>query len=232
MQLAALWPVEAQQAAVVAFIAGKGDDAKLLASYLEIESGKRDDRPELAKTLDHARLTGATLLVAKLDRLPRDAHFLHGLQKAGVSFVAADMPDANKLTVGVMALVAQQEREAISRRTREALAAAKLALPRPAKEAPEIKRLGCPNGAAHLRRYGNGLAVKAITAAASERASGLAATIEAIKGGGVTSSNGIAKALNERRSPRRGGAWTARSVLNLTVRLSWGARRLAPLEGR
>ena len=133
MQLAAFWPVEAQQAAVVAFIAGKGDDAKLLASYLEIESGKRDDRPELAKTLDHARLTGATLLVAKLDRLPRDAHFLLGLQKAGVSFVAADMPDANKLTVGAMALVAQQEREAISRRTREALAAARLALPRPGK---------------------------------------------------------------------------------------------------
>jgi DNA invertase Pin-like site-specific DNA recombinase len=133
VQLAALWPVEAQQAAVAAFIAGKGDDAKLLASYLEIESGKRDDRPELAKTLDHARLTGATLLVAKLDRLPRDAHFLLGLQKAGVSFVAADMPDANKLAVGVMALVAQQEREAISRRTREALAAARLALPRPGK---------------------------------------------------------------------------------------------------
>jgi DNA invertase Pin-like site-specific DNA recombinase len=72
-------------------------------------------------------------LVAKLDRLPRDAHFLLGLQKAGVSFVAADMPDANKLTVGAMALVAQQEREAISRRTREALAAARLALPRPGK---------------------------------------------------------------------------------------------------
>jgi Resolvase, N terminal domain len=92
VQLAALWPVEAQQAAVAAFIAGKGDDAKLLASYLEIESGKRDDRPELAKTLDHARLTGATLLVAKLDRLPRDAHFLLGLQKAGVSSLPPTCP--------------------------------------------------------------------------------------------------------------------------------------------
>ncbi len=70
------------------------------------------------------RLTGATLCVAKLDRLRRDAHFLIGLDKADVDFVAVDMPDANKLTVGIMALVAQQE-EAISARTKAALAAAK-----------------------------------------------------------------------------------------------------------
>ena len=203
--------LEAQEAAATAFIAGKRADAKLLASYTEVESGKRDDRPELAKALDHARLTGATLLIAKLDRLSRDAHFLLGLQKAGVSFVAADMPEANALTVGIMALVAQQEREAISRRTREALAAAR---------ARGVK-LGCPNGAAHLRRYGNGLAVTALKAAAGARANGLAATIEAIKGEGVTSANGIAKALNERSiATPRGGLWTARSVLNVTARLS------------
>ena len=105
----------------------QGRRRKLLASYTEVESGKRNDRPKLAKALDQARLTGATLLIAKLDRLSRDAHFLLGLQKAGVSFVAADMPEANALTVGIMALVAQQEREAISRRTREALAAARAA---------------------------------------------------------------------------------------------------------
>jgi DNA invertase Pin-like site-specific DNA recombinase len=203
--------LEAQQAAVAAFIAGKGAEAKLLKSYTEVESGKRDDRPELAKALDHARLTGATLLIAKLDRLSRDAHFLLGLQKAGVSFVAADMPEANALTVGIMALVAQQEREAISRRTREALAAAR---------ARGVK-LGCPNGAAHLRRYGNDLAVSALKAAADARANGLAATIEAITGEGVTSANGIAKALNERSiATPRGGIWTARSVLNLTARLA------------
>jgi DNA invertase Pin-like site-specific DNA recombinase len=214
--------LEAQQAAVAAFIAGKGADAKLLASYLEVESGKRDDRPELVKALDHARLTDSTLLIAKLDRLSRDAHFLLGLQKAGVSFVAADMPDANKLTVGIMALVAQQERQAISRRTREALAAAKTRVAVTGqKKHPQIKRLGCPNGAAHLRRYGNGLAVKALKAGAAARANGLAATIEAIRGEGVTSANGIAKALNERSiATPRGGTWTARSVLNLTARLA------------
>jgi DNA invertase Pin-like site-specific DNA recombinase len=203
--------MEAQRAAVAAFITGGGADAKLLKSFTEVESGKRDDRPELAKALDHARLTGATLLIAKLDRLSRDAHFLLGLQKAGVSFVASDMPEANALTVGIMALVAQQEREGISRRTREALAAAR---------ARGVK-LGCPNGAAHLRRYGNRLAVTAIKAAAGARAKGLAATIAAIRGEGVTSANGIAKALNERSiATPRGGTWTARSVLNVVARLA------------
>jgi DNA invertase Pin-like site-specific DNA recombinase len=203
--------LEAQEAAATAFIAGKRADAKLLKSYTEVESGKSDDRPELAKALEHARLTGATLLIAKLDRLSRDAHFLLGLQKAGVSFVAADMPEANAFTVGIMALVAQQEREAISRRTREALAAAR---------ARGVK-LGCPNGAKHLRQYGNGLAVKALKAAAGERASGLSSTIAGLKAEGVSSANAIAGALNARSiATPRGGKWTARSVLNLTARLS------------
>jgi DNA invertase Pin-like site-specific DNA recombinase len=203
--------IEAQQAAVAAFIAGKGAKAKLLASYVEVESGKRDkNRPELATAMEHARLTGATLLIAKLDRLSRDAHFLLGLQKAGVAFVACDMPDANALTVGIMALVAQQEREAISRRTREALAAVK---------ARGVK-LGCPTGAKHLRRFGNQLAVSAIKANADKRAAGLAATIAAIKSEGVESARGIAVALNERGivTPRA-RKWSHRAVLDVMARL-------------
>ena len=213
--------LEAQEAAATAFIAGKRADAKLLGSYVEIESGKRDDRPELAKALDHARLTGATLLIAKLDRLSRDAHFLLGLQKAGVEFVAADMPDANKLTVGIMALVAQQEREAISRRTREALAQAKIRVAVTGqKKRPEIKRLGNPNGAKHLRQFGGKAGVVAIKENADKRAAGLAATIASIKAEGIASARGIAKALNERGIvTARGGEWSASTVIDVLARL-------------
>src|SRR5262249_60483162 len=83
------------------------------------------NRPELGKAIAACRALGAKLVIARLDRLSRDAHFLLGLEKAGIEFVAVDMPHANRLTVGIMALVAQQEREAISQRTKAALQAAK-----------------------------------------------------------------------------------------------------------
>jgi DNA invertase Pin-like site-specific DNA recombinase len=84
-----------------------------------------DGRPELAKALAACRLKGATLVIAKLDRLSRDAHFPPGLEKAGVDFVAVDMPNANRMTVGIMAVIAEEERRMISERTKAALAAAK-----------------------------------------------------------------------------------------------------------
>ncbi len=116
--------LEAQRAAVAAYL--NGSVWTLLDEMVEVESGKATlDRPQLARAMALCRLTGAILCVAKLDRLSRDAHFLIGLDKADVDFVAVDMPNANKLTVGIMALVAQQEREAISARTKAALAAAK-----------------------------------------------------------------------------------------------------------
>lgn len=115
--------LEAQREAVRQFL--NGGRWSLTAEHTEIESGKTDNRPELAKALHTCRLTGATLVIAKLDRLSRDAAFLMNLEKSGVEFVAADMPHANRLTIGIMALVAQEEREAISARTKAALAAAK-----------------------------------------------------------------------------------------------------------
>ena len=93
-------------------------------------------------------ITGATLIIAKLDRLSRNAAFLLTLRDSGVQFLAVDMPEANGITVGIMALVAQAEREAISRRTKEALAVAR---------ARGVK-LGNPNGAAALKRAGKGAA--------------------------------------------------------------------------
>ena len=115
--------VEAQPAAVRAFL--NGGDWKLLGEFTEVESGANNARPELGKALNTCRLKGATLVIAKLDRLSRDAHFLLGLDKAGVDFVAADMPSANRMTVGIMAVVAEEERRMIAARTKAALAAAK-----------------------------------------------------------------------------------------------------------
>ena len=115
--------LEAQRHAVAEFL--NGGDWKIVGEFTEVESGKRSDRPELARALAMCRLHGARLVIAKLDRLSRNAHFLFGLQEAGVDFVAADTPHANRLTVGIMAIVADEERRMISARTKAAMAAAK-----------------------------------------------------------------------------------------------------------
>jgi DNA invertase Pin-like site-specific DNA recombinase len=114
---------EAQRAAVRQFL--DGTSGELVAEYREVESGKRSDRPELAKAIAHAKRARATLVIAKLDRLARNLHFITGLQESGIEFVAADNPHANEFTIHILAAVAQHEAKAISRRTKEALAAAK-----------------------------------------------------------------------------------------------------------
>lgn len=114
--------LEAQQAAVRAFVA---DPAQLLGEFVEVESGKKDQRPQLLAAIVAARAAGATLLIAKLDRLSRNAGFIFALRDSGVAFVCCDMPDANTLTVGLFAIIAQHEREMISRRTIDALTAKK-----------------------------------------------------------------------------------------------------------
>lgn len=115
--------LEAQQTAVTAFLSGR--DAQVIGEYQEIESGRKSDRQQLAAAMLMCRMTGSVLLIAKLDRLARDAHFLLGLEKSGIEFMAADMPFANRLTIGIMALVAEEEAKAISARTKAALAARK-----------------------------------------------------------------------------------------------------------
>ena len=140
--------LEAQRAAVAAWL--NGGDWQLVEEHVEVESGKRvDNRPALSKAFDACRAFNAKLVIAKLDRLSRDAHFLLGLQKAGVEFVAVDMPHANRLTVGIMALVAEQEREAISQRTKAALAAAKARgtkLGKPKGTKVQGAEIGCARG--------------------------------------------------------------------------------------
>ena len=111
--------LEAQQTAIQAYA------ADVLATYTEIESGKNDHRPQLLAALAHCERSGATLLIAKLDRLSRDAAFLFTLRKSGVQILAADMPSAGMLEFGIRAIFVQHEREQISARKRAALQAAK-----------------------------------------------------------------------------------------------------------
>ncbi|WP_267395243.1 MULTISPECIES: recombinase family protein [unclassified Sphingomonas] len=204
--------LDAQRASVEALCSARGWEI-VAPPYTEVESGKRNDRPALAQAIARAQLTGARLVIAKLDRLSRNAAFLLTLRDSGVDFVAADMPDANALTVGIMALVAQQEREAISQRTKEALAAAKA----------RGQRLGNPNGAAALRRAGKGAAAAtaAVIRNADEHAERLRPVIADLHARGITSLGGVAAALNEAgmRTPRA-AQWHASSVRNLMARLA------------
>jgi DNA invertase Pin-like site-specific DNA recombinase len=186
--------------------------AKVIARFTEVESGKTANRPELTAAIQLARLTGATLVIAKLDRLSRNAAFLLTLRDSGVRFLAVDMPEANDLTVGIMALVAQAEREAISRRTMEALAVAK---------ARGVK-LGNPNGAEALRQAGKGaVALRAAVSANADRfAAELAPVIVAIEAEGHLSLRAIAAELNRRgMRTRRGGVWQVSNVGNLVSRV-------------
>lgn len=203
--------LEAQRAAIDAFCTSRSCEP--LAEYVEMESGKRDDRPQLAKALHHAKVTGATLLIAKLDRLSRNVAFLATLQDAGTKFVAADMPEANELTIHIMAAMAQHERKAISKRTKEALAAAK---------ARGVK-LGNPQGVkAFGMSKGNDAAIAAIKAKALSFAEDIRPIIDAIRSEGHCSLRAIAKQLNDRGIvTARGGKWGPQSVSDI-IRLASG----------
>ena len=198
--------LEAQRAAVLDHVASKGEIA---AEYVEIESGKKNDRPQLARAMAEAKRKGAVLLVAKLDRLARDAHFLLGLMKAGVDFVAADNPQANRLTVGILALVAEEEARAISDRTRAALAAAKargVALGWSMPDRRDEQRQASRKGAA--KNFQN----------ACMHAANVLPVIRQIAAGGA-SLRQIADELNTRGiKTARGGLWYAATVRNMFAR--------------
>ena len=175
-----------------------GGNWELVEEFTEIESGSRKDRPELEKAMAACRKHKATLVIAKLDRLARNVAFVANLMESGVEFVAVDMPQANKLTVHILAAVAEHERELISQRTREALAAAK---------ARGVK-LGNPNIA--MARAKGQLVIKS---KADKHAQNILPVITAIRDAGVTSLRSIANALNQRGiETARGGSWHAASV--------------------
>jgi DNA invertase Pin-like site-specific DNA recombinase len=200
--------LDAQRKAVVDYL--NGGRWSLVAEFTEIESGKNDARPELAKAIAACKLYGAKLVIAKLDRLSRDAHFLLGLEKAGVDFVAADMPNANRLTVGIMAMVADEERRMISVRTKDALQAAKA----------RGKKLGGHRGFNFSDEHRKA-AAQAVGATARIRAVELEPTIAELQAAGITSLKGLAAALTARNIPTARGSttWTAVQVKRVLERL-------------
>lgn len=128
--------LDSQRSAVSSYL--QTVSGEILAEFTEIESGRKSDRPQLQAAIELCKRTKAKLVIAKLDRLARNVYFVSGLMESGVDFVAVDMPDANRFSIHIMAAVAELERELISTRTKEALAAAKqrgmvLGNPRPAE---------------------------------------------------------------------------------------------------
>lgn len=194
--------LDAQRKAVMDYL--NGGSWKLVEEFTEIESGKRSDRPQLAAALDACRKHKAKLVIAKLDRLSRNLAFIATLLDSGVEFIAVDNPHANKLTVHILAAVAQHEREMISERTRAALKVAKR----------RGTRLGNPNLAEAAQRGAD-----AQSEAADKFAANLMPMIRELQAHGAKSANVIAVKLNERGiKTARGGKWTHVQVGNVLAR--------------
>jgi DNA invertase Pin-like site-specific DNA recombinase len=216
--------LEAQRHAVTEFL--NGGKWSLVKEFVEVESGKNNDRPQLDGALKACRAYGAKLVIAKLDRLSRNAHFLLGLQEAGVDFVAADMPTANRLTVGIMAMLAEEEGRKISERTKAALAAAKkrgvkLGGKRRKVLGTDAKGRKIYGESVVVSKKARSLAAQAVQARVDARASDLAPIIAELRAAGVTSLRGIAKALTERGIATSQGAttWQETQVRRLLARL-------------
>jgi DNA invertase Pin-like site-specific DNA recombinase len=203
--------LEAQQSSVRNYL--NGGEWELIGEFTEIESGKHENRPELVKALEVCRRQKARLVIAKLDRLSRNLAFIATLMDSGVEFLAVDNPHANKLTIHILAAVAQHEREMISERTRSALQAAKA----------RGKKLGNPK----VREAGV-LGNIVIKDTAMRFAANVLPVIREIQAAGAKSNAAIAAKLNERRVPTaRGGVWThvqVRAVTGRGVPLTDGVR--------
>jgi DNA invertase Pin-like site-specific DNA recombinase len=193
--------LDAQQQAVRDFLAGRGE---LLNAFTEIESGRRNDRPQLAAALAACKKHKAALLIAKLDRLARNVFFISGLMESGVEFIAVDMPEANRLTIHILAAVAEHEREMISQRTKAALHAAKA----------RGTKLGSPQPK-------NGAAIRAqvLQDKADRFAANVLPVIHGLQAQGITRYKALARALNMRGIPTANKRqWYGTTVKNLLQR--------------
>lgn len=197
--------LEAQREAVSRYL--NGGSWTLLQETVEVESGKRNDRPQIAEALRLCRLHKATLVIAKLDRLARNLHFISSLMESGVDFVACDFPEANRLTVHILAAVAEHEALMISSRTKAALAAAKArgvvlgGIRGPVARMVSIAAMGSRQSTA-VRK-----------AQAAKRLLDLQPVIQNLQQSGAISLREVAERLNQMGiTAPRGGVWTATQV--------------------
>jgi len=191
--------LEAQQMAVTAYLEAN-PTAELVAEFTEIESGKKKNRPELAEAVKLCKRHKATLIIAKLDRLARNVHFISGLMESRIDFLACDNPHANKLMVHLLAAFAEHEREQISIRTKEGLRAAKA----------RGVVLGANNKALNERGRER----------ADRRAHELADQISQIPEDLRRTVTSLTRELNARKvATARGGAWSRQQVYRLLNRL-------------
>jgi DNA invertase Pin-like site-specific DNA recombinase len=194
--------LEAQREAISRYIASVS--GKLAAEYIEVESGKLKDRPKLALALAACRLHGATLIVAKLDRLARNVAFVSNFLESGSEFVAVDFPQANRMMIQMLAVIGEYEAKLISDRTTVALAA--------------YKRRGGTLGGDRgniqkIQRKGSAAGNAVRSALAKQRANDLQPHIAELRGNGAVTLAQIAAGLNERGIPTaRGGEWSATQV--------------------
>jgi DNA invertase Pin-like site-specific DNA recombinase len=198
--------LEAQREAVNSYL--NGGRWKHVEEVVEVESGKNSGRPELARALRLCRMHKAKLLVAKLDRLARNVHFISSLMETKVPFIALDLPEANDLTIHIFAAAAEHEARMISTRTKAALAAAKR----------RGTKLGGDRGQdwRKVSRLGNRASAVARGEAAAKRNADTLAVIQDIIGGQDWSLRQIAEALNERGfETARGGQWSPTQVVRV-----------------
>lgn len=181
----------------------QGQQGEVVGEFLEVESGGKADRPQLAEALALAKKSKGVLVVAKLDRLSRNAEFLLRLQNAGVDFVCCDCPNVDRFTVGILALVAQRERELISERTKAALQMAK----------QRGVKLGAVNPERQVKLMNTGA-----RRAKEEFAARILPIIREIQSTGVTTLQGVADCLNLRGVRTRRGCQFSPTQIHLLLK--------------
>lgn len=199
--------LDAQRHAVAQHIG----QAELVAEFTEVESGRKNDRQQLALAMSLAKRTKSVLVIAKLDRLARNVHFISGLLESNVPFVCADMPEADRTFLQMMAVFAEHEARKISERTKAALAQVKA----------QGRKLGCPTP-----QIGSAQGVESIKQKADDYAMRVAPIVNDIMAkSGAKTLREIAQALTARgvQTPRGNTEWHPSQVSNIIIRIKKGA---------